>query len=98
MVEQYHQSRKDRRDESRGMKRYENERHEGKGRMDSQFYGMIAEDHREIANLPQDVVYHEYPKCSYLDAYELDDSIRGLDDTREDGVQKMERYHSDVKY
>ena len=96
MVKKYHQTRKDRRDESRGMERYEREHH--KGPMDSQFYGMISEDHSETANLPQHVVYHKYPKNSYMGAYELDDTIRGLDDTRHDDVRKIERYHSDVKY
>lgn len=95
MVKKYHQTRKDRRDESRGMERYEESR---KGPMDSQFYGMISEDHGEPANLPKDVVYHEYPKCSYMNAYELDDTIRGIDDTRDDEIRKIERYHSDVKY
>lgn len=95
MVKKYHQTAKDRRDESRGMRRYEESR---KGPMDSQFYGMISEDHSEPANLPKEVVYHAYPKQSYMDAYELDDTIRGLDDTRHDEIRKIERYHSDVKY
>lgn len=66
--------------------------------MDSQFEGMISEDHSAPANLPQNVVHKYYKKCSYMGAYELDDSIRGLDDTREDDIRKIERYHSDVKY
>jgi hypothetical protein len=70
------------------------DRHE----MDSQFEGMISEDHSAPANLPQHVVHKFYPKCGYMDAYELDDSIRGLDDTRKDDIKKIERYHSDVKY
>lgn len=98
MAKKYHQGRKDREDESRGMKRYWDEHKSAKGPMDSQFYGMISEDHSECANLPQEVVYKKYPKTSYLDAYELDDTIRGLDDTRDDDVRKMERFHSDVKY
>ena len=95
MADKYHQTRHDRRDESRGMKRYMSG-HEG--RMDSQFTGMIHEDHGAPANLPQHVVHHPYPKCGYMDAYELDDTIRGLDDTRNDDVRKIERYQSDTKY
>lgn len=96
MEKKYSQDRKDRRDESRGMKRYEESRR--KGPMDTQFYGMIREDHSEPANLPQNVVYKPYPKCSYFDAYELDDTIRGLDDTRDYDVRKMDKHESDVKY
>ena len=69
-----------------------------KGPMDSQFYGMIKEDHNAMANLPQDVKMEYYPKVSYLDAYELDDTMRGLDDTRSDDVLNMERHASKDKY
>lgn len=89
------QNRKDRRDESRGMKRYEERRESG---MDSQFYGMISEDHSKCANLPQEVVYNSYPRQSYFDAYDLDDTMRGLDDTRHEDLRNMERYVSDEKY
>jgi len=89
------QDMKDRRDESRGMKRYEERKDRG---MDSQFFGMISEDPRECANLPQEVVYKPYPRQSYFDAYELDDTIRGLDDTRHEDLRTMDRYASDTKY
>lgn len=67
-------------------------------RMDSQFEGMLSEDHSAPANLPQEVVHKYYKKCSYMDGYGLDDTIRGLDDTRNDDIRKIEKYHSDVKY
>ena len=66
--------------------------------MDSQFEGMLSEDHSAPANLPQHVVHKYYPKCSYMDAYELDDTMKGLDDTREDDIRNIEKNHSDVKY
>lgn len=78
-------------DESRAMKKHDHE-------MDSDYYGMIKEDHNAPSNLPQEVVHKYYPKCSYMDAYELDDTNRGLDDTRNDDIRKIEKYHSDVKY
>jgi hypothetical protein len=82
---------KDRRDESRAMK--------SKDRgMDSQFFGMISEDSSCVANLPQEVVYKPYPRQRYFDAYELDDTIRGLDDTRHEDLRTMDRYASDTKY
>lgn len=95
MAKKYYQGRKDRKDESRGMKKYMSGR---ESRMDSQFEGMISEDHGSPANLPQHVVQHRYPRCAYMDAYELDDTIRGLDDTRNYDVRKIENYLSDVKY
>lgn len=66
--------------------------------MDSQFMGMLSEDRSAPANLPQEVVHKYYPKCGYMDAFELDDTIRGLDDTRKDDVRLMEKYPSKDKY
>ena len=97
MAKKYHQTRRDREDESRGMHDYW-ERKEHKDGMDSHFYGMLSEDHSAPANLPQHVVHTYYPKCDYMGDYELDDTIRGLDDVRDDEIDKIERYHSDVKY
>ena len=96
-MEKYHQTAEDRKHESEGMKDHEKD-HKGYHRMDKGYFHMLKEDHSAVANLPQHVIQETYPKCSYLDAYELDDTIRGLDDSRSDDVKKMERYHSDVKY
>lgn len=92
MVKKYYQDRKDRKDESRGMKSRE------KRGMDSGYMGMISEDHSAPANLPQEVVHTYYPKCDYLDNHYLDDSIKGIDDTNNDNIGKTERYQSDTKY
>lgn len=97
MVRKYHQTRHDREDESRGMKRYERE-HEHKDGMDSRYYGMLSEDHNAPANLPQEVVHTYYPKCDYMGDYDIDDTIRGLDDVRDDDIDLMERYPSKDKY
>ena len=69
-----------------------------KGPMDSQFMGMISEDHKAPANLPQHVVHKYYPKVGFMDAFELDDTMRGLDDARDDDIQVMEKYPSKDKY
>ena len=90
------QDRKDRYDESKGMKKYGDSY--AKGHMDSKYYGMISEDNSAPANLPQDVKHTYYPKCDYFHSSELDDTIRGLDDTRNEDIDKMERYESNVKY
>jgi hypothetical protein len=41
--------------------------------------GMIHEDHRAIANLPQNVVYRDYPKNTGYLPEDLDDTLRGVD-------------------
>lgn len=90
----YRQSRKDRRDESRGMKRYEERverdsyrRVSGESAMD----GMISEDHRAPANLPQNVVMREYPSWRYLEGAYYDDTLRGLDDMNDENERKVHR-------
>ena len=89
MVKKYKQSRHDRRDESRGMNR--------KG-MDNGYFHMLSEDHSAVANLPQRVIQEAYPKCDYFNSHELDDTIRGLDDTRNEDIRSLERYPSEDKY
>ena len=93
MVKKYHQDAKDRHDESVGMKRYERSREHGTG-----FYGMLSEEHSAPANLPQHVVHKFYPKCDEFMGSKLDDTIRGLDDTRSEDIDLMEKHESKVKY
>ena len=66
--------------------------------MDSKYFGMISEDHSAVANLPQEVVQKTYPKGKYLGGYELDDTMRGLDDSRSQDIKLMERNMSKDKY
>lgn len=40
---------------------------------------ILHEDHSAIANLPQDVKYHAWPKDNYYRRYDLDDTIEGVD-------------------
>ena len=91
MAKKYYEGKKDRKDESRGMGRYE------KDRMDSSYYGMISEDRSAPANMPQEVVHKYYPKCEYFDSHDLDDSINKIDETRSETVRHMQRNESDVK-
>ncbi len=107
MVHKYHQTRKDRHDESRGMKdyykgkgeemspRYGREHH---GSMDSGYMGMLHEDHSAPANLPQHVVHKYYPECDYVDNYYLDDTYKGIDENIDDSVEKIEHHQSDSMY
>jgi hypothetical protein len=41
--------------------------------------GMISEDHSQVANLPQEVMYKPYPKNTHYMPEDLDDTIRGVD-------------------
>lgn len=66
--------------------------------LDSQYDGMIREDHNEVANLPREVVMKKYPRNRFLDSYYLDDTIRGIDDVNHENERKIERHHSDSMY
>lgn len=102
----YHQSAKDRKDESRGMERAMHRRSmmkedkysgmEPRRRQEMEDAGMIREDHRAVANLPQEVRYQAYPRIDY-DSYDLNDDIRGIDVQMDDDVRK-ERRKSGERY
>jgi len=91
MAKRYHQSVKDRLAESRGMERHElkhkahhgmDEHYAGMGsrrRQELEDAGMIHEDHRAIANLPQEVMIKPYPYTGPSLPEGLDDTIRGVD-------------------
>lgn len=60
--------------------------------------GFISEDHRAMANLPQEVRMQEYPRFMYgLDPY-LDDTIRGVDGQMYADDSQMKRHISKSKY
>lgn len=92
----YHQSEMDRRHESAGMRRHERDYHrEG---MDDNYMGMISEDRHAPSNLPQHVVHHYYPHTKYIDRYELDDTIKGIDESYDDSIRIVDHYASDSMY
>lgn len=66
--------------------------------MDSGFMGMLSEDHSAPANLPQKVVHKYYPKNKMDGSWELDDTIRGVDDNFRDAERKMDEHQSDSMY
>ena len=50
----------------------------------------LHEDHHAIANLPQGVIYREYPKVGHTAAPYLDDTITGVDSQmNRDDMMKM---------
>lgn len=82
----YHQTKADRRRESRGMEEYEHRHrrhhHEDRG-------GMLHEDHDEPANLPQHVIHKKYPYGSTGLGYKIDDSLRGIDDAMHEDARRI---------
>lgn len=56
--------------------------------------GMIHEDHREIANLPQDWMIKPYPMTGPYTPEDLDDTIRGVDrQMNYDNEKKMSHFY-----
>lgn len=56
---------------------------------------MIKEDHQAIANMPQGVVYRQYPKVGHTLAPYLDDTIQGVDSQmNRDDMMKMKNFSS----
>ena len=78
----YHQSMMDRMHEHEGMMKHEGGRHmyeADERKMEKRSGAMLHEDHRAIANMPQDVKYHEWvSERPYLNTH-LDDTISGIE-------------------
>jgi len=92
-MRKYRQDRRDREDESRGMKRYERERRErssGYQRVAGE-EGMMREDRSAMANLPQEKVMRYYPSWKFLNGAYLDDGIGGIDELNDKSVRKASR-------
>lgn len=108
MAKRYHQTEKDRRHERRGEERAMHRMHESRGhhsdghdprrRQEMEDSGMIREDHKATANLPQEVKYHDWPKTRNYHDYGLDDTIRGIDRQENEDNSGMERHMQRGKY
>lgn len=61
------------------------------------YEGMISEDHSKLANLPQEVMMKSYPKTDFI-SYDYDDTIRRIDATIDDSVDKLEKHKSKSMY
>ena len=104
MAKKYHQSKRDRMHESKGMKKRMGEhRMNGYKMKDSDMMyskdsGMIGEDHHSFANMPQEVMMKPYPRFEYgLDPY-LNDTSSGIDNQMYDDMSQMKRHESKSKY
>jgi hypothetical protein len=99
---EYVQDRQDRRDESRGMLRRMNEGfytgYHDRRREEMRDAGMIHEDHREIANLPQQVMMKPWPDAGGYEPEVLDDTIRGINEQKSADHSKMMKHFHPHKY
>jgi len=59
---------------------------------------MISEDHRAIANLPQHVVYREYPRGRAYLHTNLDDTMSGIDMQQSEDVGLANRHKAKSMY
>lgn len=65
----------------------------GRRRKEMRDAGMIHEDPRQIANLPQEVRMESYPKCGPWTPEDIDDTLRGVDRQIDyDDSQKMKHF------
>ena len=100
MAKKYHQNRKDREDESRGMERYEKRKHE---RRERDNYGSFVDGHDpaigrgDFANLPQDKIVRQFPRNRMYPGGRLDDSITGIDAIQSDSEGEVMRHLSNQK-
>lgn len=67
-------------------------------RMEYRSGEMITEDHRAIANMPQQVVYREYPRERAYLRTNLDDTMSGIDMQQGDDVGMANRHKAKYMY
>lgn len=69
------------------------EGYEDRRRQEMRDAGMIHEDHRQIANLPQEVKMEMYPMTGPRTPEDIDDTLRGVDrQINYDNSQKMRHF------
>jgi hypothetical protein len=82
MAKRYHQSKSDRYSAPHVAKDYEKQEHyagmDPRRRQELEDAGMIHEDHRAVANLPQEVMIKPYMHTGPYLPEELDDTIEGV--------------------
>ena len=61
-------------------------------------FSMISENKSAVANMPQEVVYKAWPKAGHYASYDLDDTIRGIDEQMNGDGAGMKRHKSRSKY
>lgn len=66
--------------------------------MEQQDGAMLNEDRSAIANLPQDVKYHAWPKAPAYANYNLNDNISGVDKQMDEDGMGMRKHIQPGKY
>lgn len=103
----YHQSVKDRMAESRGEEKHMMRRKMSEGdyagaeprrRQEMEDAGMLREDHRQVANMPQEVMYKPWPKAGHYMDGGLDDTIRGIDNQMDEDGRDAKRHKQNNKW
>ncbi len=94
----YHYDRQEEQATHRRMKSMGSAEHyagmEPRRRQELEDAGMIHEDHRQVANLPQEVVMRPYPMPGGYTPEDLDDTLRGIDrQTGYDNKKKMDHFY-----
>lgn len=59
---------------------------------------MLSSDYSAVANLPQSVMYHAWPKASGYADYSMNDDIGGIDKQMKEDVAGMKRSKGGLKY
>lgn len=61
--------------------------------------GMLHEDRKQVANMPQEVMYHGWPKAMYgaVDS-DLDDTIMGVNRQMDKDESQARRFMNPHKY
>lgn len=60
--------------------------------------GMLSEDHSAIANMPQEVIYREYPKNELYLNSKLDDTMEGIKKQQNEDVGMANRHKPNSMY
>ena len=103
----YYQSAKDRSSESRGMERKLRgpkmmrdgyEAIDPRRRLEYEDSMILNEDPNAIANLPQDVKYHKWPRTSSGPQYNIDDTVHGVDVQMDKDMKGFKREFDPEKY
>lgn len=66
--------------------------------MESRDSKMLSNDYSAVANMPQGIKYHAWPKGAPYASYSLDDTITGIDSQMSADVAGMNRHRAKSKY
>lgn len=80
------------------MAKHKKKYYNGNDGMNYQDSGMLYDDKSAVANMPQNVKYHAWPKAEDYRNYDLNDTISGIDVQMKDDSKKGKRGKYPQKY